>query len=187
MKSRIIGLLALAVLAGSRSADADTLLYTFWFDAMEPQYYGYEAATISLIATEPILAAPRILYYERRNHSGTGDVNGCAPGYLQYSGRYDAFITYGVFDGIGTCGDGSEGPQVDGLVFAPDNGLPSMTGVFQSSNGAGRLVMEDDDFSYIYLTRGKLTISYIPEPGTLALLGLGLGLAALGLNRRRKA
>ena len=175
MKAKLLGLLAAALLSGSATANAN-LLYTFSYDASA----GNAAASISFTSPSFATAEGDTLTYV------SGDINGCSPATLSLIDFSPLVFATPIF-GLTSCGDGT-GPAVDGLFFRPDVIIPLTTGSFVSTDGAGRMFIVGADplSAYYDYVGGLLTIrevGSVSEPGTLALLGLGLaGLAAL---RRR--
>lgn len=172
MKKKIlIAAVSMAALCNSPHA---SLLYEFNYDAFDT----YSAASITFSSSTFAVSVGDVLTYI------SGDINGCAPASLAVDGL-NAFATP-VF-GSGSCGDGI-GPDVDGLFFRPDLMPPLTLGTFVSSDTAGRQ-FEVSNGNYYEYVGGSLTIrdvGTVPEPGSLALVGLGLALVASGAWRRYK-
>ena len=150
------------------------LVYNFNYDALG----NYAAASISFSSVGFAQNTGDVLAYL------SGDINGCAPASI-FVDSLGAFATP-VFAN-GSCGDGI-GPDVDGLFFRPDLMPPLTTGTFVSTRTAGRQFQSQSGNFYQYVG-GSLTIrdaGTVPEPGSLALAGLGLALAASGAWCRKK-
>lgn len=177
MKARL--LIAATFIAALCSASHASLLYTFDYDRLDFDGNSYSAASITFSRSTFAASVGDVLTYV------SGDINGCAPASI-------AFLVFNAFGtpvfAKGSCGDGT-GPDVDGLFFRPDLMPPLTTGTFVSSDGAGRqfeLVGGATPTLYQYVG-GSLTIrdtGTVPEPGSLALAGLGLAMAA-GRSWRR--
>lgn len=163
---------ALSVALACPLANA-ALIYTFNYDAMG----NYAAASISFSSAGFAQNVGDVLTYV------SGDINGCAPTSIAVDGL-NAFATP-VF-GNGSCGDGL-GADVDGLFFRPDVMPPLTLGTFVSTASAGRQFEIQNGNFYQYVG-GSLTIrdaGTIPEPVSLALVGLALAAAAGGRAKGR--
>ncbi|HKO87532.1 MAG TPA: PEP-CTERM sorting domain-containing protein [Burkholderiales bacterium] len=165
-------LIAAAVSAMALCAPAQAgLLYTFNYDASA----NHAAASITFSSVDFAQNVGDVLTYV------SGNINGCAPGSLTID--LNAFATP-IFAN-GSCGDGL-GPDVDGLFFRPDVMPPLTLGIFDSAATAGRQFEISSGNFYQYVG-GSLIIAAdgtVPEPGTLALIGLSL--MAVFLTRRSK-
>lgn len=164
---------ALAFASFCTSAQA-SLVYTFNYDALDT----YSAASIQFTSASFAQNVGDVLTYL------SGNINGCAPASIALD-PLNAFATP-VF-AFGSCGDGI-GPDVDGLFFRPDLMPPLTLGTFVSTQAAGRQFEYSNGNGYAYVG-GSLTISEagaMPEPGSLALYGISLAVAALLARRRGK-
>jgi hypothetical protein len=154
---------------------AGAYLYTFNYDALN----NYAADSIVFSSATLAINVGDVLSYV------SGDINGCAPTSLTLDG-INAFATP-IF-GNGSCGDGI-GPDVDGLFFRPDVMPPMTTGIFVSTDSAGRQFQTDNGNFYNYVD-GSLVITddgTVPEPVSLQLVGLAAVLAVYVSRRRRPA
>ena len=164
---------ALLCVAAACAPAKAALVYTFNYDALG----NYTATSISFSSASFARNAGDVLTYI------SGDINGCAPTSIAVDGL-NAFATP-VF-GNGSCGDGT-GPDVDGLFFRPDIMPPLTVGTFVSLALAGRQFASQGGGNFYQYVGGSLTIrdaGTVPEPGSLALTGLCLALAASGAWRR---
>lgn len=168
MKGKVLGLLAVGLLAGPMSANAIIISGTWTFTA--GAYTGsFSFSGLDTSQTYVDSTAAGFSLSTNFDTSGNGgnafSYNAYAPGTL---------VIGGLVSGLNTAG----GAENDFILYNFD---------FPNSS-SGWLVYYPAGVDKIEVPppiEATFQAASVPEPGTLALLGLGL--AGLGLNRRRKA
>jgi len=167
LKTKTLGFLAVGLLAGPLAANA-AYLYTFSDDRATP------TASMSVVSSN-FLTVTGPIDFSSQTASGLTFVSAALT--VCYGPATFMFLT-AAYSSLTSCSIVYD-PSEATLIYSTFAAVPRATGDFTATSFGGPLSLR-----YLRITQTP-EITETPEPGTLALLGLGL--AGLGLSRRRKA
>ena len=179
MKSKILGLVAVGLLAGPMAAVAAPIAYEVSFSPGGTGSFAYDSSTGVLSGFQWNLGGTIGSIADQSDGTDLFDlltVSGVGCGVVQAGA---SICSLGSFNVIGNAPDGATTVSFSSSYSAP-NGFGGST-VFPPSMFFS--ACSNSRYCGNYIT--NVRASSVAEPGTLALLGLGF--AGLGFSRRRKA